>query len=361
MALTGGIGLAASIPTPPALGAGVASPAVTAVLLDAANEYCGMVLRAPKAGTIKKVLFLTGTVTTGATLDVTIEGVSATTGGPDGTPLTDGTTTCVVADPDDDVQKTATFATGPTVTEGQLIAVKIANPAASAGTLNINANTSSLASVYLPYSFTALTALSKVRNAPLIGLEYSDGSYAFHPNVLPVLSFTSETFNSGTTPDEIGLKFSLPFPYRVRGVWWIATQIGSSSVVVTLYDSDGSTVLESVTVDTEQVQTTSAGLKYLYFTAKYDLDASTSYRATLTNSSGSNVTFGGFEISAAAQMDAFECGQNFHRTERTDSGAWTDTTTKRPWMGLLVSAFDDGASVGGGTTIAGTPMRRGMV
>jgi len=58
-------------------------------------------------------------------------------------------------------------------------------------------------------------------------------------------------------------------------------------------------------------------------------------------------------VALAAAMDGFPGGQNVHRTERTDLGAWTDTTTKRPWMGVLLTGFNDGA--GGG--LAFPPVR----
>lgn len=339
--------LTAEMPANPSLSAGAVTPSFTAVTLDAANEYCGMAVPAPKAGTIKKVLINIGTVTTGATLDVTIEGVSATTGGPDGSPLTNGTTTLVVTTGDASTQMTATFSTGPTVTQGQLIAVKINNPSSSPGNLQINVHTNSLATQYFPYSFTALTALSKSRNAPLLALEYSDGSYAFIPGVLPASAFTTDSVGASTTPDEIGMKFAFPMPVKVRGIWWQATSLGSNTLDIVLYDSDGSTVLETVTVDSEQVQTTSAGYKRLVFTNEYELSKDTFYRVVLKPNG--TISFGGVEVGSAAAMDGFEGGQDFHRTERTDAGSWTDTTTKRPWMGLAVSAFDDGASGGGGS------------
>lgn len=333
--------LTAEMPANPSLSAGAVTPAFTAVTLDAASEYCGMVVPAPKAGTIKKVLVNIGSVTTGATLDITIEGVSATTGGPDGTPLTNGTTTLVVTTGDASTQMTATFATGPTVTQGQLIAVKIANPSSSAGNLQINVYTGSLNSQYFPYSFTGLPTLAKNRNAPVVGLEYSDGSYAFVPGVLPVSAFVTDLVGTSTDPDEIGMKFAFPMPVKIRGVWWQASAAGASTIDVVLYGSDGSTVLETVNVDTEQVQTTSAGYKRIVFTQEHELAKDAFYRIALKPNS--SINFGGIQVATVAAMDSFEGGQNFHRTHRTDGGSWTDTTTQRPWMGLAVSGFDDGS------------------
>lgn len=342
-----GAQLYVQVPHDERLDAGV-SPSQTAVLLDAASEACGMVVRVAKAGVIKKVLFNTGTVTTGATLDVTIEGVSATTGGPDGTPLTNGTGTCVVDDGDDNVQKTCTFTTGPTVTKGQLIAIRIANPASSAGTLNVNAHSNVRASYYVPYSYTILGgSLSKSRNTPLISLEYDDGSYAYIPGLWPISAFTTETITDSSTPDELGIKFKFPFPVKVAGAWFHAPA-GAAANSIKLYDSDGSTALETVSLDPDQYQTTSIGTKLVLFTAEHELDADTFYRLTYLGAASAAGAASGIEVAAAAAMDGWEGGQNIHRTERTDGGAWTDTTTKRPWIGLLLSGFDDGAAGAGG-------------
>ena len=49
-----------------------------------------------------------------------------------------------------------------------------------------------------------------------------------------------------------------------------------------------------------------------------------------------------FDVNSASLMEAIEGGQLFHHTSRTDAGAWTQTTTKRPLIALRVSAIDNG-------------------
>lgn len=346
MALVGS-NICIDFPSSPGLAAGSATASETSVLLDAANEACGMVMCVAKAGTIKKVLFNTGTVTTGATLTVTINTVSATTGGPN---VVLASTTVAVAATDDNVAVTAVFSSGLAVTRGQLIAVQIANPASSFGNLNINNHTASFGSTYFPYVFTFLSgALAKVRAAPCIALEYDDGSYAYVPGLMPITAggFTSETVSVSTTPDEVGIKFSVPFPIKVGGLWWAASSFGGSTLAITLYDSDGTTVLETVSIDTEQVQTTSAGTKFVEFAGEYSLSANTFYRATIAPASTTGITFGGIQVATPAMMDGFPGGRNIIRTDRADAGAWSDWSLKRPWMGVLITGFSDGAGGGG--------------
>jgi hypothetical protein len=337
------------IPYPPGLPVST-TVAFAATTLDADAEYAGMVVRAPKAGTIKKINIPIGAVTTGATLDVTIEGVSATTGGPDGTPLTNGTTTLVVTTGDANTTMQATFSTGPTVTKGQLIAVRIANDA-TPGNLVINVNiTSTIFTPYqFPYRVTGLPALSKSAQWPTLGLEYSDGSYAHIPGVCPLsVPSTSITVASNTTPDEYGLKFKLPAPVKMSGIWVLMVQNTNATCDVVLYDSDGSTPLKTLTLDADQVVSTGQGLFNFLFDDDITLAADTFYRVVLKPTTTNSVIPRHLTVPSAAAMDALEGGQNFHRTQRTDAGAWGDETTERPWMGVLISAVDDGAGGGGG-------------
>ena len=75
-----------AIPVPP--NSGTSSTTFgTPMLLNAASEEAAGVLYAPKTGTISKIGFLTGTVTTGDTVDARMETVSAANGDPTGTLL----------------------------------------------------------------------------------------------------------------------------------------------------------------------------------------------------------------------------------------------------------------------------------
>src|SRR3990172_8330277 len=146
------------------------------LLLDAADEKAAFIFRAPKAGDITEVVFLTGTVTTGAIVDVRIETVSLTNGDPTGTLW--GTTTngaVVIANTDDNVFKTATLTLAATVAKGDLLSVVIVNPTVSPG--NLNVVTSLDHSAGFPYRDLFTTVWTKGIRPLIVGIEYSDGSY----------------------------------------------------------------------------------------------------------------------------------------------------------------------------------------
>lgn len=188
------------------------------MLIDAADEEAAAVFYVGKTGTISKVGFLTGTVTTGATVKAALKTVDLANGDPTGTLLAVGSeVSVVIADADDDKWFLETLDTAVAVTKGDLIAMSIINPSASFG--NINIRNLRFDRTDFPYQDLFTGTWTKGDRKPCFALEYSDGSYAVQLGLWPVTSTPTPTFNNGTTPDERGLKFRLPFPVRVTGVW----------------------------------------------------------------------------------------------------------------------------------------------
>lgn len=313
-----------------------------AQLIDAASEKAAFIVQAPKTGTISKVLFRTGTVTTGATVDVRLETVSTTDGNPTGTLLgTDSNGSQVIADTDDNTVFTTSLTTGPSVTRGDIFAVVIVNPSVDFGNMQIVGFQSGSAGGaggrhgIFPYSDLFTTAWTKSTILPVCAFEYSDGTYEEIKGVYPMATVAVTSFNSGSLPDEIGIIFQLPMTVTVYGAW-ILTGAGANATVK-LYDSDGSTVLASYTIDSDLRGGTSGRCYFVTFSSNVTLTKDTNYRLTLVPDTTTSITLSRFTVNAAAVMDAFPGGQNIYQTERTDAGAWTNTTTERPLMGLLIN------------------------
>ena len=327
-------------------------------LLDASAEKVAFVFRAPKAGTLARVGFRTATVTTADTLKVSFQDVDATNGDPDGvvdqfrTVASAGVTSntwirtgLITSDGTDN-------GTLRSVTRGQVITVVIEFNAFVAGVVNIAANrvfglTANQPMVGLNYvdHFTASWAKSTV-GIGVIAIEYDDGSFAYLPNALPADTMSSNSVSSGTTPDEIALKVRLPFTAKVSGFYVAAIVAGDADVV--LYDSDGTTPLATASIDKDQ-RVTGANISAGLFSSDVTLTANTFYWIALKPTTTTAETLYWFTVNAtpgAAQLDQVSGGQDAYWTQRTDAGVWADTTTKRPLIGLILSALDDG--VGGG-------------
>lgn len=315
-----------------------AAPNLATLVLDASGEKAAVICYAPKTGNIAKIGWPTATVTTGSTFDVRLETVSLVTGDPTGT-LWNTTTngSQVVANADDNVWLTTTLTSQAAVVQGDTIAVVLVQTTGNMSTNNFFDDFNNIA---YPDHFTAAWS-KQATQCGMMALEYSDGSYAHITGVHPYLAVSYTSFNSGSTPDERGLYFSFPFPVQVSG-WW-AWADGDEDFTVRLYDSDGSTVLLSSLADTNvRSEPTGGGICRRQFAGTVNLSANTFYRLTVLPGTATDVRLGDFDVNAAAIMDACEGGRNFHFTSRTDGGVWTQTTTKRPWMGLLVNALSDG-------------------
>lgn len=336
---------------PPALAWGAAAPAFgNNRTIDATAEKAGMVFQVPKTGTIDAVGFLLGTVTQAPTngLKVSLQDPS-TTGLPDGTPdqyrvvpvgsISTGawiTTGLITSDGTDGGAKRS-------VTRGDVLCVVIEFSSFVAGdNLNIQERTGGLNDGAMPYVVADTGAWAKSTNTgdPVVALKYDDGLYYPAPRCYPMSALTTLAVNTGTTPDEIGLKFRVPVGIKVGGLWIRRSQTAARDVTYKLYDSDGSTVLKSFVDDGDFG---SGNNRYLLFSSEVTLVANTYYRLTALPSSASSLNFYYFDVAAAGIMDAIPGGQDMHWTQRTDAGAWTDTTTRRPWMGLLITDITSGS------------------
>lgn len=337
------------------------APAFAQLLCDASGEKAAVVFRVPKTGTLDKFEFMTGTVTVNASSQIrcSFEDVSAANGDPDGT-----------QDQYRDIAGSAMVSSGwnvpglmtsdgtdtgvkRAVTRGQVLAAVVGySTFTAADIVNVSTLSNFPTVVGFPYAdhLVGVPAWSKQTNYPVIALKYNDGTYEYlGVNVWPISAFNTLTLNTGTSPDEIGNIFQCPFPCRASGARVMINTAGAGrDFDVVLYDSDGTTALQTINVDAD-IQRNAGGIWVddLLFSATQVLLANTNYRVVIKPTTASNINAYDVTVAAAAIMDAFPGGQNWQRTERTDAGAWTQTTTKRVMIGMLFDGFDDAVSTGG--------------
>lgn len=324
----------------------------TNCLIDAGLEECAAILMASITGTISKIGFRTATVTTGATVDVRLETVDNTTGNPTGTLWATNTNVSqVIADADDNVWFTTTLTAGAAVTKNDVIALVVVNPSVSPGNLNLSDarnNPMLVGEMEFPYTarFQASAWTRQNNVSPTYYIEYSDGS-TVPTGLFPASAVTATAFNNGSTPDERGIIFQLPFPITVAGFFGTFDTDGDQDVV--LYDSDGTTALQTLSLDKDIRGSTTAGtpgFRWHLFPTTSALTANTNYRLVIKPTSVTSVRSVEFTVDTASFMDAFDGGQNVYLTTRTDGGAWTQTTTQRSSISLLILGADDAERAG---------------
>lgn len=326
--------------------------------MDATGERIGQVFQIMKAGNISKVVFYLGTTGTGDTLRVSLQSVNMTTGLPSGTILgatNNGYADVVINAADDGVWKTATLGESVAVTQGQWIALVFSWTSYVAGSINIYYNYSSLITFnYNTYYITDITATPGTWSKALTNactaacFEYDDASYYFNfiPACLPGIG--GHTISSSTTPDEVGNYFQVPAKMRACGLWVFGDF--DYDTPLSLLDASNN-VLANCSMDPDCRHNNSYNFHYVFFdsdpAAQVTLNKDTWYRMIITP--GASSVYARYaDVPSAAAMGGLEGGTLMYATTRTDGGAWSDSTTRRYSMGLLIDQMDDGAGSGGG-------------
>lgn len=320
-------------------------------VINAADEKVAFIMQPTKTGTIRKVSFNTVAHTTSGDVDVRLETVGAADGDPTGT-LLDASAAATItisgvgwhtADYGD--------GNGAAVTQGgDKFAVVIQDNASSTPDIGVGTH-SEWGQQNLPYVdlFTGSWS-SLASRAPLVSLELSDGSLM--PGAKTYTSTETQgnhIFNSGDTPDEIGIIFQLNFKCSVVGAW-IQLDLDNDATII-LYDSDGSSVLTSKAFDKDIRGSTFGKPWDIIFPASQTLSIDTNYRLTLRPDTTSDVRLPFAVVNANADFDVWPGGKEMHQTQQTGAGGFTETNTQRPYMGIIIDQLDDGAGGGGASGV----------
>jgi len=326
------------------------------ILLDSANEAAGVVFKIPKTGIIDRVGFRCSTISTGAILDLRLETVDVN-GNPSGTLVQSSSNILKsVADTDDNTYFTVHLGSGTLVNQGDLVSFIVRMSATSAGSLSITTQSFVPVGGTFPYPNSFLGgAWTKGGGAGALtfSMEYDDGSSSFIDYCAPIFGLSSLTVTTASTPDEVGLAFAFPFPSVLRGMWVHFSP--TSDTNVNLYDADGSTVLNTFLIGSNNRPfSTNQGTQIHILSSAYDLVAANTYRIALVPNQRTIVVPCAI-TSSNLTSQGLEGYPNVIGTSRTNSGAWTDDPRQRALMGLVFSGFDNatGGSGGGTTTILG--------
>jgi len=329
------------------------------LLIDASGEKAGFTIRVPKTGTLNKVGFFTHTVVQAQTIRVSFQDLDAN-GFPDETQ--DQYRDVSIADTDDSVWKETGIissdgtdtGTKRSVTKGQFLAVAFEHPSFAAGDVfrvqMFNGSTIIPANEYV--SLKTGGSWAKQANAiPNMALLYDDGLVYPMSDCPPFTAAGSQSFNVDTTAgsggDERGNKFQVPFACKVQGMW-AALLDTSGDFDLVLYDSDGTSVLESVSIDKDYKPLASDAFIWAgYFDTEITLTPGTNYYAMIKPTTTTNVSAYRASVNTAAYLDQILGGQNVHAAIKTDGGSPTPTTTQRYNCGIIISALSDTATGGG--------------
>lgn len=333
-------------------------PSVAATALDAAADRWALVFRCPKAGVLDHTRFILGAVTKDAT--TTLRGSFQTVGVTDGNP--DGIEDEYRSIPNGAIVANDWVTTGKltsdgtdggtprTVAMGELLAFVVRIETFVAGdNIGINSIVASTRQygTYLSY-VDENTGGSYAKSSTKIGmltLFYSDGSVEEVEGIYPPMKFGSVTYANNTTPDEYGLRHLFPFPSKASAAWGGVDLDGDTDLIS--YNAAGLTNLGSLDKDTRNTTLSQAG--GLPFNAEVELTKDTAYVTALRPTSTTAIILAYADVAAQVDWDAWG-GQELYWAQAKDPtvyGDFTLTTTRRPMMGLKLSALSDGVGGGG--------------
>jgi hypothetical protein len=324
----------------------------TTFLMDAAGEYTALIGRVPKAGTLTRFEAFIAAVGNAPDngLRFSFQGVSLTTGLPDAV-ITQSITTAVNTPAAAGWLNPGDFGASRTVARGDLLALVVDIPTFVAGdSVTVGGTTYLASAVNFPYS-ARITGTKSGTTLPLVGLRYSDGTFAYlGPDIWAMQSIGASNIGTTSTPDEAGLAFTVPVPCRLAGVQLaVATGAAGRDYEIVIYDA-ANTVLLTQACDADVVAVTTTALHTHLLTSPITLTPNVVYRVIMKPTTTGLVGLNYAAFNALALMDSAEGGRDWYLTTRTDAGAWTDFnsgTFRKPRISLLFDAFDDAVSLGG--------------
>lgn len=312
--------------------------------IDASGEKVSFVFSVPATGTITTVDIRTDTVaqdTNGLTVGIqTVDASGDPTGSAYGS-MVAGTTAATSSD----TWYTVTLGTGATAVKGDVVAVVIEFTNFQAGDdVDIAAVDAIHAKPGRGYvnAFTGSWSKSTLRT-PVVSAGYG-GTYYPLAGCQPGAR-ESVNVNTGTTPDEIALRFQLTFGARAWGAWVVADVDAIDDFSIVLYEDDDS-VVETLAVDAAQLGSAAVALHQFAFAGSDTLSAGTWYKLAIKPTTGNSLALQRGLVASAAAMGGYPLGIVGYQSSRSDAGGWTSDTVRRPFIGLIIDQIETGA--GGG-------------
>ena len=333
-------------------------------LMDANGEFYTLVFRVPKTGTLDTVELLLNTVTTAPTngLRFAFGTIDA-----DGTTFTEqqyrvyaqGSISSnkwlsdiglITSDGSDTGTKRS-------VTQGDVMALKVTFDGTYVdGNLNIgllNFNADAISNVYggFPYEVGPTGTTRTMGRFPALALKYNDGSYATLDGGVPIKSSAASTYasntSSGSGGDERGLRGLFAMEVSIDGVWVRMLGANTSATFDVVIEGGGLGSPVTVAGNLAQAMSATNGYNHLYRFPAITLAANTAFTVSIRPATTNTVSIYEGTVDSTAIMGAWGPGAEWYHVTRTDGGAWTTTTTKRPIMGVKVASVTVAASGGG--------------
>jgi hypothetical protein len=179
--------------------------------------------------------------------------------------------------------------------------------------------------------------------APVMALEFDDGTFGTIESCQPISAVGAVSYALVTAgADEYALQFTVPFPCKVDALWAnFLFSNNSTDVELCLYQ--GTTLIEAIAFDATMIPSTgSSRCHERPLLAERTLIPGVTYYVSVRPTAGA-IDLRYVDVSDVNHWSLTPLGPEAILNSRLDQGAWsTATTTRRPHMGVRISALDDG-------------------
>jgi len=301
--------------------------------LGATVTKLGWVFQAEKAGDISGVNFAILTVPSSGTISAWLETVDTSTYTPSGTLVsTDASGTLSVSAIG---VKTISFTTAPTLSVGSWYAIVLIRDTGTFGVAITAAGVGGLSHPIGCYNNGSWLKSGTLASA-VVSLNYTDSTILALGSNACSLEEDRYVLDSGTTPDEVGIKLTMPAKARIVGARIAIDQ--NIDCNVNLYDADN-TVLATALLDKDALTATAGQLMEIIFATPVVVEKDAIVRlAVAPATTGTDAQLGAFVYASEADKLGWigAMGGSVSGTSRTDTGSWTDTSLTIPAISLVL-------------------------
>lgn len=358
----------------PNWGFATTTPTLNNHTVDASTEGVAWAFRSKTTDAITHLGYRYGARTgTPPTYIIGLEGASTSTGFPDGTYKTNGGNCSATFTPPADTSidgkwQWVALSNSYTPSLNELLVSTIRH---SSGTIDASNNSSFTTdasnidsqAIHFPYALRNTSGTWAFRVlSPVFGYRTASGRYGY------IIESLYTTRTASTVGHRVAAKVTLPGGFgstftvsAMRAAVSIAAATGKAPLAKIW---SASSALASVTLDSDQVASSASNAYKTYetgWTTEPTLDFGTSYYfgyevADATN--GGIVMYG----TQAAEADdlASEDGGAQVCLSTFDGSSWTDNTLVRPFMELILDDWTEPSASGGGGSVIGSTMIRGV-
>lgn len=325
----------------------------TTQVLDSVGDKIGTVLTAPDGSQpITHIdVYVTAIAGTSPTYRVVLEGYNATGGIPDGTDLGGGSPTLVTFQPVSTGLHHLALTNGFTPNAGDHLAAVLEY---DSGTIDGSNNATFVRSTTgsnlpsHPYcvSDTSGSWVKVADHNPAIAPVYNDGLIV--PNCEIIIATSTGSYNSSSTPDEIGVRWIPNKTGTCIGAWLVGRRnSAAANWDCILYDS-ASVELVNVSFDGEAVASIGSNRQINVFWEGISVTAGSTYYLVAKPTTTSSILVNEQTFANAAHRASYN-GAALMKTEQTDGGGFTETDTEMRSIGPILS--DIAAGAGGGLLV----------